>query len=440
MTDERADNPAIAKPPPAGARAWTIFALGALSFGFAFFNRVTPSAMVDELMRSFDVGAAVLGNLSGLYFYVYAGLQVPIGSLVDRWGARIMMSLSMLLAGVGTLIFSLAPTVEFAYAGRLLIGIGSAVVFVGTLSLAGRWFPASRFALLSGIVMVAGMIAGIGGQGPLAEVVSTFGWRPTMFCVSLFAIALAATLWLVVRNSPDEVNRNQVSLRAQKRHQPIWEGFRQVLINREVWAIGLVASACSGPMLAFGGLWGVPYLAELYGLERPSAAFYASLMLFGWAFGAPAGGWASDAIGRRKLPLVIASALNVVAVVFLFYGPALPLGAMAGLLFLTGFNGAAMVSCYAFAKEVTTPAIHGTVTGFVNMMTVGAGAILQPAVGVLLDWQWDGTMREGVPVYSAGMFETAFISILIYSSIGLGAALLTRETYCKQRVIDAHGA
>ncbi len=67
-------------------RAWLVWGLGALSFSYAFFQRVAPSVMVGELMRDFAVGAAVLGNLSAIYLYAYAGLQVPIGLLLDRWG------------------------------------------------------------------------------------------------------------------------------------------------------------------------------------------------------------------------------------------------------------------------------------------------------------------------------------------------------------------
>ena len=60
----------------------------ALFFGYAWVLRVAPSVMVEELMRDFAVGAAVLGNLSAAYFYGYAGMQIPVGLLLDRFGPR----------------------------------------------------------------------------------------------------------------------------------------------------------------------------------------------------------------------------------------------------------------------------------------------------------------------------------------------------------------
>ena len=84
------------------SRAWLIWSLGALSFSYAFFQRVAPSVIVGELMRDFAVGAAVLGNLSAIYLYAYASLQIPIGLALDRWGARRMLSGAAILAACGS--------------------------------------------------------------------------------------------------------------------------------------------------------------------------------------------------------------------------------------------------------------------------------------------------------------------------------------------------
>ena len=79
------------RPPP--PMAWVVWSLGAAYFSYAWVHRVAPSVMVDGLMREFAVGAAVLGNLSAIYFYSYAALQLPVGMLMDRWGPRRMLAL-----------------------------------------------------------------------------------------------------------------------------------------------------------------------------------------------------------------------------------------------------------------------------------------------------------------------------------------------------------
>lgn len=409
-------------------RGTLIFTLAALSFAYAFLQRVAPSAMVSDLMQSFDAGAAVLGNLSAIYFYAYVALQMPIGALVDRYGPRKIITIFLLLGGAGSLLFSVATSIEQAYLGRLLVGIGASCGLIAPLALAAKWFAPKRFAFLSGTAMLFGVFGGFIGQGPFASLVSLVGWRSAMLGAAVFAGGLALLIWIVVRDAPQERAAPSKGPRPK-----LLAGMGQVIRSPEAWALGLVASASSGPMLAFGALWGVPYMAERFDLGRTDAAFYTSLMLVGWAAGAPLGGWISDAIGRRKLPLIVSTAACTVLVTVLFYGPDLSLIPTVAVLMVTGFMGAWIASTYAFARETVPPSIHGAVTGFVNMMTVAAGAFLQPVIGVLLDLQWDGAMEQGIRIYSRAMYETAFMSIAAYAALGVVATLFVRETYCRQR-------
>lgn len=414
-----------------GSSSWRgtlVFTLAALSFAYAFLQRVAPSAMVSDLMQSFDAGAAVLGNLSAIYFYAYVALQMPIGALVDRFGPRRIITIFLLLGAGGSLLFSVATTIEQAYVGRLLVGIGASCGLIAPLALAAKWFAPKRFAFLSGTAMLFGVFGGFIGQGPFASLVSLVGWRPAMLSASVFAGCLALVIWLVVRDAP---TGNAAPVEGPR--PKLLAGMGQVVRSPEAWALGLVASACSGPMLAFGALWGVPYMTERFDLGRTDAAFYTSLMLVGWAAGAPLGGWFSDAVGRRKLPLILSSAGCTILVTVLFFGPDFSLVPTVVVLMLTGFMGAWIASTYAFARETVSPRIHGAVTGFVNMMTVAAGAILQPVIGILLDLQWEGAMRNGVRIYSRAMYETAFVSIAAYSALGVVAILFVRETFCRQR-------
>src|SRR5882672_7894645 len=90
----------------------------ALFFGYAWVLRVAPSVMVEELMRDFAVGAAVLGNLSAAYFYGYAGMQVPVGVLLDRFGPRRLMTGAALVCAGGFVLFATGHTLAAVTAGR----------------------------------------------------------------------------------------------------------------------------------------------------------------------------------------------------------------------------------------------------------------------------------------------------------------------------------
>lgn len=414
---------------PVALRAWIIWGLGALAFGYAFFQRVAPSVMVSDLMREFAVGAAALGNLSGFYFYPYVAMQVPVGILTDRLGPRVMLTASVTLAAAGTLIFASATTIAEANVGRMLIGTGSAAGFISALSLASRWFPPERFASLVGMTMLVGMAGGFSGQAPLALAIESAGdWRAVMVVAAIFAGLLALASFAVVRDSPDGAR-----LRPKEEHpwKGLWRDLKLTFTIRHVWLAALVGSAMSGPLLAFGGLWGVPYLVERFDMSRAEAAFFTSLTLVGWALGAPLGGWISDRLRRRRLPLITTAYITLGSFCLMVYVPGLPLAVIIILFFAIGLFGGSMVSAYALARELTPTRIHGTVTGVVNGSTVGAGAVLQPVIGLMLDLNWTGEIVDGARVYSLAAYETAFLPLVAWAAAGALASLFLRETYAQ---------
>lgn len=413
-------NPQIGSP-----KAWFIWSLAASAFGYAFFQRVTPGVMVQELMSEFAIGAAVLGTLSALYFYPYVLMQIPLGVLIDRWGARMLLTIALSIAGLGSVIFATATSIEFAYIGRLLIGVGSAVGFLGSLAIASKWFPPHRFALLAGLVMFFGMMSAVFAQGPLAALVETSGWRFVMWCLGIAGIILALIIAVFVRNTPSGMEQTRDT---RQSWGEIGSSLKHAAMDLAVWKIALVASTMSGPMLALGGLWGTPYMEAAYGLDRTKAASAISILFFGWAFGAPFAGWLSDRIQRRKRILVIAAGILTLAVAALVFVPALPLPVTIGLLGVIGATGGAMAITFALVRECSLPQVSASVTGIVNSMTVASGAVLQPVVGYFLDQQWNGQIEAGARVYLASDFQTAFIAIFIACLIGFLASLTLKET------------
>ncbi len=408
-----------------GVYACVIWSLAAVAFGYAFVHRVAPSVLVSDLMRDFTIGGAMIGTLSSLYFYPYVLLQIPLGALLETWGTRRLLSIALCLAAIGSVLFGLADSLFLAYCGRILIGMGSAVGFLGSLSLAARWFSPSYFGFLAGLAMFIGMSGGMLAQGPLALYVEYFGWRHSLFALGGFGFGLAVLVFLLVRNHPIQ-QKNEAAPSSPRL------SLRQIMTaaakSKEVWKIAIVAATMSGPMLALGGLWGTPYLRVAYDLSRPQAAFLVSLLLLGWAVGAPTGGWLSDQLGRRKPILILGCAVICLALIMLIFLPALSLALTVSLLILIGLAGGVMACCFALVRDVMPSAIAGGATGIVNSMTVASGAILQPLVGLSLDYQWEGTLENNIPIYSPYEYRMAFILVLISSIIGLVTAMRLVES------------
>ena len=402
---------------------WLVWSFGPAMFFYAFFQRVAPSIMIDQLMRDLKVGGAVLGNLSAFYFYAYASLQIPVGLLMDRFGPRRLLCFGATVCAGGTALFALADALGTAYLGRLLVGIGASFGFVGTLKLATTWLPAGRFALASGLLMMAGMAGGILGQAPLAAVVEWIGWRQALIASAVAGFLLGIGIWLVVRDQPP----GAVEQSGRAGGRELLRGLARVFRTGQNWLIALVCACMSAPLLAFAGLWGVAWLMQVHGMSRPDAALTASLLLLGWAFGSPLAGWISDRMGRRKPPLIGAMIVGAGCLGLLIYSPALSLPVMRAMFFICGLCFGTMVVGFALARENNAPEVHGAAFGMINGATVATGAIFQPLLGALLDLNWDGAMIEGAPLYDAGAYRVAFSALLIFLACGLAASFAIRE-------------
>jgi MFS family permease len=398
----------------------------ALFFGYAWVLRVAPSVMVEELMRDFSVGAAVLGNLSAAYFYGYAGMQIPVGVLLDRFGPRRLITIATLLCAGGCVLFATGDTLATVTAGRFLIGASSAFSLVGAMAVAGQWFSPDRFALLSGMAMAMGMAGGVLGQAPLRIAVEASDWRATTLLLAAGGVALSVSAWAFVRDR----------WRGSGGIADVLSGLGVVARHPQTWLVALAGLGTSSPLLGFAGLWGVPFLETAYGLPRTLAATLTSLLFVGWGVGAPLIGWLSDRIGRRRPPMLAGLVLETAALLVLVYVPSLPTFVLGSLCFLIGFFGSSQIVCFALVRENHTVGLSGTAIGFVNTMVTGAGALFQPLVGLLLDLAWAGQTAHGARIYDTGAYRLALASLVACSVGGFLCLLAVRETYCRQA--DAH--
>ncbi|MCZ6636828.1 MAG: MFS transporter [Alphaproteobacteria bacterium] len=409
----------------AGLVPWLVWSLGALFFCYGFFQRVAPSVMVSDLMRDFEINAAVLGNLLAFYFYAYAVVQLPVGVLVDSWGSRRLLAGGALVCGLGTLLFATAGSLGPAYLGRLLIGGGAGFAFVATLKLAGTWFPPGRFALMSGLTSMLGMTGAVLGQAPVAAAVAEFGWRPTLSATALLGLVLGLAIWLMIRDGP--LGRPV----RPSRSSGLLHGLGQVARNPQSWIVGTFSAALTANMSGFAVLWAVPYMMRAQDLERPIAAASVSLIMVGWAVGSPIVGWVSDTMRRRK-PAMALSAIGASAgFATLVYLPGLPLVAAQALLFAIGFFACAMHLGFVAGSENNSPAAAGTAMALVNTLIMASGAAFQPLIGWLLDLSWDGRMEAGARIYSLESFQFALLPLLISNLTGILVVFLVRETRCR---------
>lgn len=418
-------------PFPPARLAWTVWGLGAALYLFAFFQRVAPGVMTTELSLDFALSASALGNLSALYFYSYVAMQIPTGIIADLLGPRRLLTAGALVSGLGTLFFAFSSSLAIAGFGRLLIGASVAVAFVGMLKLANHWFVPRQFALASGMALFVGIIGAVFAGVPLHLAVEAFGWRPVMAVSALFPIVVAVAIWWLVRDDPSEkgyashVTEEPATDKAPWRHA--LGGLVDVFRYRNTWLLTLVPGGVVGSILAFAGLWGVPFLTTHHGMDKSSAAAVCSAMLIAWAIGGPLFGALSDRIGQRKPLYVIGCVILLLGWGSFLLVPDMPSILLIALLLFIGFTSGCMIVGFAFAKESVPARLAGTVSGVVNMGVMTGPMLLQPGVGVILDRNWSGDVVDGVKQFSLSAYQAGFSLLLGWLALSLLLILFSRE-------------
>jgi len=400
----------------------------ALFFLYEFILQVSPSVMTHELMRDFKVDAARLGMISGTYYIGYTIMQIPAGMFYDKFGPRSLLSIASLICAVGAIIFAGTHSGLAASMGRFLMGIGSAFAFIGCLVLVSRWYPARYFALLAGIIQLMSSIGALIGAAPVAEAVAMFGWRDTVLVLGYSGIAIMLIIFLIVRDDPDAVARKQ----SHNFKSGEFGRLFHVSANRQTQLVALYAFTSWAPILVFAGLWGVPFMMQLYGISATKASGALSMVWISIGFGSPFVGWWSDKIKRRCVPLATCSLIGLIAISIILYAPNIPFWLMFPLLFCFGFSASAQILSFALVKDNNPPAIVGTAIGINNMMVVAGGVLFQPLVGLFLRLSWNGKMENSVPVYAVHDYRIALAVMPICFVIGLILSLrYLRESYCQ---------
>jgi nitrate/nitrite transporter NarK len=301
------------------------------------------------------------------------------------------------------------------------------------LKLATHWFAPRQFALASGLALLFGVVGGVFAGVPLGMLIEAWGWRPLMGASAAITALLAVTIWLRVRDDPQDVAylSHAPATATGKTHTPILRGMAEVLSYRNIWILLITPIGIAGAVLTFAGLWGVPYLRQVHGLETRAAAAITSLLLIAWAVGGPVLGALSERMGRRR-PLYVATTAAALAgwavIIFL----PIPVWLMVVTLLLTGFFSGNLIIGFAFAKESVPARLMGTASGICNMGPLLGGMLLQPTVGWVLDRNWLGAMAAGARIYDATAYQAGFSLMAACLVVSLCLIPFARETYGRQ--------
>lgn len=399
------------------SRRWIIWGVLALAYIIVFFHRVAAGVVREELIFSFNITDVEFGNFGAMYFYPYMLMQVPSGIFADTLGARKTVTIGTILAGIGSIIFGFAPSIIAAYIGRLIVGFGVSVVFISILKILSNWFKPSEFGRMSGLTSFIGNGGALLAQYPLVILVAAIGWRNSFSVIGVISIIIAIFTYFIVRNSPKDIGLPPIVIRDQKDEIKIRKGIKIVFTNPYTWPSFFAMGGIFGTVIAFMGTWGVPYMTYTYDISKGEASIFTMMITIGLMIGSLVIGNISDNLKKRKLPFIISAIIYLVIwIIFIFIKPSI--NYLYILFFLMGLFSSGFILSWAIAKEVNLERYSGVSTSIANMGGFLFAAIIQLAMGYVLEvTNYD---------YNLGLY--IYLVAIIISIISI---LFIKETNCK---------
>ena len=421
---------------PPAYQSWLTLCLGVAFYFSGFFHRMVTAVMADHLMADFNIGAASLGNFSSFYYYSYVAVQIPTGILTDHLGPRKLLSAGALLSSFGAFIFASASSIHTANIGRLIIGASMGVAWISILKLSTRWFKPNQFTVVTGLALCFGILGALSAGVPLRFLIDLLGWRLVIFGAGTITLIISLAIWIFVRDDPVQKGYDSYATEiTTSDHRPkasILSDLSRIFRYKNTWVLTIVPASLIGPVLTIAGLWGLPYLTTHYDLTPEKSATLISALLIACALGAPVLGALSEKTGRRKPIYFYALCISLIGWIPILFLQNMPLWLLTVLFGIVGFASSAIVIGMAFVKESVPLALAGTVSGISNMGMEMGPMILQPAIGLVLDYRWDGLLKNGIRIYDLNAYHMAFGVIIGLSILGAFLILFAKETFCQQ--------
>lgn len=415
---------------PSAAWMWTIWVVAVLAYVLSVTNRTSLSAVGVDAAHHFGADASTLSMFAVLQLGVYGLMQLPIGLWLDRFGARPIMAIGMVVMAAGQLIMAVSPNVGVAIFARMLLGAGDAAIFPSALRLVATWFPTQRNPIMVQLTGIIGQMGQLVAILPLATLLHATSWSIAFGSLAGVALLFTILVLALVRNHPPEREAD-------------------VSVDTETGAIRVVTSAIDtrggirgawanpGTRLAFWShfttpfagtafvmLWGFPFLTSGEGLSSGQASVVQStFVLMGIVFGPVIGILSSRNPLRRSrllvLPIVAIQLLAWVAV--LAWPGRAPLAMLLALAVALGLGGPASMIAFDHARTHNPSHQLSTATGITNVGGFLAGLLAILFIGVALDVQGASDPSD----YSLEAFRIAFLTQIPIWLVG--AAFIIRE-------------
>jgi predicted MFS family arabinose efflux permease len=369
----------------------------ALGYFLSYLFRTVNAVIAPNLVRDIGVDPASLGLLTSAYFLSFAAFQLPLGVLLDRYGARRVEASLLLFAAAGAFIFARAESLTGLMLGRALIGLGVSACLMAAFKAFTLWFPPERLPLANGIQMISGGVGALAATTPVELSLQWTDWRGVFLILAGATVAAAVCIFLIV---PEKEGTHSGETLGEQ-----LSGIKQVFTNRNFWTIAPWAVAAQSAYLSIAGLWSGPWLRDVAHYDRMEVAN----TLMGVSLAMIAGYFLFGALAERLTRCNI-QPMTVAAVGMLIF---ISIQGLLTLQFTTltlplwllfGFFGTASILPYAVLSQSFSRHLSGRANTGLNVLVFTAAFAAQWIIGLIINL-WPQSVSGG---YNVAGYSTSF--------------------------------
>ena len=394
-------------------RAYTVWAVGLLLYLVAVFHRSSLAVAGLAASERFDISAAQLATFTMLQLVVYAGMQIPVGLLVDRFGSRSVLLTGTVLLTLGQAGFALAEGYATALGARVLVGIGDAMTFICVLRLVSSWFPVRRIPLMTQLTGTLGQLGAVLAAVPMTWALGQLGWTLAYLVAASLGLVLAFAVLLVLHDTPTERNLRGPALSLTAVRASLAASWAHPGTRLGFWMH--FSTQFSATTLSL--LWGYPFFVRGESQSADTAGLLLTLMVLAVMAAGPTLGWlvGSHPWHRSTMVLVIVSSIVVVWTVVLAWPGHAPTWLLVVLVVVVGIGGPASMIGFDVGRTSNPAERFASASGIINQGGFLASLILVIAIGLVLDWRTPG----GGSDYTPEAFRWAMSTQYVLWALGL---------------------
>ncbi|MEV6488938.1 MFS transporter [Actinoplanes sp. NPDC051633] len=373
-----------------------------------------------DAQERFGVGAGALASFAVLQLLVYAGLQVPVGVLLDRFGSLRMVVAGALVMASGQALMAFSDDVTGAVLARVLVGAGDAMTFISVLRLVPQWFPGRRVPVITQLTGLVGQLGQILSAVPLAALLAYQGWTWAFVSAASAGVLVAVLALVALQDTPDARINSGPTIRPRQLGADLRNAWLHPGTRLGLWTH--FTTQFTGTVFAL--MWGFPFLIAGEGLPRETASVLLTLFVLTGMAAGPVIGVLTQRHPLRRSWLVLGVVVTNAAawgLVLAWPGPA-PLPVLVLLVLALGLGGPGSMIGFEFARTFNPPHRLGTATGIVNVGGFTASLLTILLIGLILDWRTGGSAS-----YDLADFRVALAVQYVVGVLGLVGILRTRR-------------